>query len=221
MDDSANRKIVLTGGPGAGKTLITRLLVERYPDHFVMVPEAATQIYSSLQTRWDRLDTAGRKHVQKMIYAHQIAQEQRLIQTNPGKLLLLDRGTIDGAAYWPDGPEDYWQALGTTANQELARYGQVIWLETAASLGIYDGDLGNPVRFESPSDAIQSGQRLLQLWKNHPHLHSVAAFVSLADKIRAVEECLGLKSDLPGVQSPWIGAPKKNDISSPKGNTSG
>ncbi|GIW75843.1 MAG: hypothetical protein KatS3mg104_0906 [Phycisphaerae bacterium] len=192
MDDSWNRKIVLTGGPGAGKTLITRLLAERYPDQFVIVPESATQVYSELKTRWDRLDIPGRKYVQQRIYAHQIAQEDQASLAHPGKRLLLDRGTIDGAAYWPDGPEAYWKELGTTLARELARYGQVIWLETAASLGIYDGEISNPVRFESPLDAIRSGTRLLELWKDHPNLHSVGAFVHIEDKIRAVEACLGV-----------------------------
>jgi predicted ATPase len=184
------RKIVLTGGPGAGKTVITHRLAEMHPERFVVVPEAATQVYSDLATRWDRLDLEGRRRVQRMIYAHQVGQEDRVARANPGKTLLLDRGTIDGAAYWPDGPAAYWADLGTTNDREIARYDHVIWLETAAALGIYDGDASNPVRFESPTAAVESGRLLQQLWKDHPHLHHVGAFVTLDDKIAAVMECL-------------------------------
>lgn len=184
-------KIVLTGGPGAGKTVITRTLAARYPERFVLVPEAATAVYSDLSTRWDRLDLEGRRRVQRMIYAHQVGQEDRVAEANPGRTLLLDRGTIDGAAYWPDGPGAYWGDLGTTNDREIARYDQVIWLETAAALGIYDGDASNPVRFESPAAAVESGRLLQHLWKDHPRLHHVGAFVSLDDKIAAVLECLG------------------------------
>ena len=200
MSPSAN-KIVLTGGPGAGKTVITHRLARDFPDRFVLVPEAATHVYSDLATRWDKLDREGRKRVQRLIYAHQIAQEDRVLEQNPGKTLLLDRGTIDGAAYWPDGPGAYWQDLHTTNSRELSRYDHVLWLETAAALGIYDGDASNPVRFESPTAAVESGKLLLALWKDHPHLHHVGAFVTLDDKISAVMEILGdVECRMPNVE---------------------
>jgi len=169
---SAARKIVLTGGPGAGKTVITRALIEQFPDRYVLVPEAATAVYSRLNTRWDKLDLAGRRHVQRL------------------KTLLLDRGTIDGAAYWPDGADAYWIDLQTTLSAELRRYDTVLWLETAAALGIYDGDASNAVRFEDAAGAVASGHQLLRLWQDHPRLHHVGAFVDLADKIAAVVELM-------------------------------
>lgn len=91
-------RVVLTGGPGAGKTVISRRLAAEHPDRFVLVPEAATQVYDSLGTRWDRLGLEGRRDVQRRIYRLQIEQEDLLAAQHPGKTLLLDRGTIDGAA---------------------------------------------------------------------------------------------------------------------------
>src|SRR4051794_7241670 len=108
------KRIVLTGGPGAGKTVISRRIAAEHPDRYVLVPEAATQIYDALQTRWDQLDLAGRRDVQRRIYALQLQQEQRIANEHAGKILLLDRGTLDGATYWPDGTDDYWASLGTT-----------------------------------------------------------------------------------------------------------
>ncbi len=185
-------KIVLTGGPGAGKTVIASKLAEMNPHRFVIVPEAATAVYSELSTRWDRLDLEGRRHVQRLIYQHQVQQEDKTVANSPGKVLLLDRGTIDGSAYWPDGPEAYWQDLHTDLKSQLNRYDAVIWLETAAALGIYDGDASNPVRFESPAGAVESGRKLLEIWGSHPQLHHVGAFVSLDDKIAAVMEIIEL-----------------------------
>lgn len=184
------RRIVLTGGPGAGKTVISQTLVDRFPDRFVRVPEAATQVYSDLATRWDKLDTAGQKRVQRLIFAHQIHQENAVALAHPDQTLLLDRGTIDGAAYWPDGPAAYWVDLGTTLAAQLSRYDQVIWLETAAALGIYDGDQSNPVRFETPADAVASGQVLRELWRDHANLYHIGAFVTLEDKVQAVLEAI-------------------------------
>lgn len=180
------KRIVLTGGPGAGKTIISSALVSEDPGRYARVPEAATQVYEALQTRWDRLDTAGRRLVQRRIYQLQRLQEEELVAAAPDKILLLDRGTIDGAAYWPEGPADYWQHLQTTEAAELARYDAVIWLESCAAIGLYDGDASNPIRHEDPATAMAIGDRLRQLWSAHPQLHEVSACSRLEDKLAAV-----------------------------------
>jgi predicted ATPase len=184
------QRIVLTGGPGAGKTVVSAAIARADPARFVLVPEAATQVYDALRTRWDLLDLEGRRDVQRRIYRLQREQEERLGADFPGKVLLLDRGTIDGAAYWPEGPADYWRDLGTTAEAELARYDKVIWMQTAAAVGVYDGHSSNPCRFEDAEAAIASGNLLKSLWAGHPHLVHVGAFARLEEKIQAVRELL-------------------------------
>ncbi len=183
-------RIVLTGGPGAGKTVISHRLAAAHPDRFALVPEAATQVYDALQTRWDKLDLLGRREVQRKIYQLQVDQEDRTLRANPGKVLLLDRGTIDGAAYWPEGPDDYWRDVRSTLSRELTRYDAVLWLESSAALGLYDNDASNFCRFEDAQAAIASGKLLHRLWGDHPQLHQVAAFHKLDEKIRAVETIL-------------------------------
>src|ERR1019366_24194 len=156
-------RFVLTGAPGAGKTVISHLLAKKHPELWVLVPEAATQVYDALQTRWDKLTPAGRRDVQRKIYHLQLQQEEKIQQANPGKSLLLDRGTIDGAAYWPDGPDDYWRELSTSLSAELRRYTTVIWMQSSAAIGLYDGDSSNPRRHEPPAAAIASGDRIAKL----------------------------------------------------------
>ena len=184
------KRIVLTGGPGAGKTVISQLLAAESADRFVLVPEAATQVYAALQTRWDWLDVPGRRDVQRKIYRHQIEQEDRIAAANPGKILLLDRGTIDGAAYWPEGPGEYWRDLGSTLAAELMRYDAVIWMQTAAAIRIYDGSTSNACRFEDPAAAVSSGEVLKTLWRDHGRFRTIDAYQVLEDKLRAVRETL-------------------------------
>jgi predicted ATPase len=184
------KRIVLTGGPGAGKTVISSAIAAATPHRYVRVPEAATQVYDLLQTRWDRLDLPGRRDVQRRIYHLQRQQEDALAAAHADKILLLDRGTIDGAAYWPEGPDDYWRDLGTRASDELARYDAVIWLQTSATLGLYDHDASNPCRFEHPEAAIASGNLLKMLWGGHAQLMQVDAFADLNDKVNAVSTLL-------------------------------
>ena len=182
------RWIVLTGGPGSGKTAVSAALVAQDPERYAMVPEAATQVYHALQTRWDRLDLDGRREVQRRIYRLQVEQEARIAGENPGKIVLLDRGTIDGSAYWPDGPEDYWRELGTTVEREIARYDAVIWLETSAAIGRYDGADSNFCRFEDAAEAVRNGELLRKLWAGHPRLRTVAATRDIAETVRRVRE---------------------------------
>jgi hypothetical protein len=141
-----------------------------------------------MQTRWDRLDEAGRRDVQRRIYRLQRSQEDRIAAEFPEKILILDRGTIDGAAYWPEGPGAYWTDLKTSHPAELSRYDAVVWMQTAAALGIYDGDESNSCRFEDPQSAIDSGVLLAKLWGDHPRLHRVDAYPELNQKLNSVVE---------------------------------
>ena len=187
---STARKIVITGAPGSGKTVITRALADAHPDRFVLVTEAATQVYTMLQTRWDQLDLEGRRDVQRRIYHLQVEQEERFSREHPDKTLLLDRGTIDGAAYWPEGPQDYWRDLGTHADREIARYDAVILLETCAALGLYDGADSNFCRFEDAQAALLASERLKHLWSPHPRVRYVGASPRLEDKLAQVRQAL-------------------------------
>jgi predicted ATPase len=186
MNPPAQLRIVLTGGPGAGKSVIAAEVVRRWPDRLTLVPEAATQVYTMLNTRWDRLAIEERRDAQRLIYRTQVAQELRIAEAHPDRHLLLDRGTIDGAAYWPDGPDAYWRDLNTSIDVQLARYAAVLLLETAAVLGIYDGDASNRVRFEDADAAIAAQRTLLALWRGHPRLVEVSASPSLEAKIDRV-----------------------------------
>ena len=185
------RRIVLTGGPAAGKTILCTRLAGESPDVFIHVSEAATQVYDRLGTRWDRLDSQGRRDVQRRIYQLQNEQEAAIASRSAGKVLLLDRGSVDGAAYWPGGPDDYWLSLNTTHAAELSRYDAVIWLESCAVIGAYDGDASNPCRFESAADAIATGNRLKAVWQPHPNFHHVKACPHIEEKIIRVRELLG------------------------------
>ena len=184
------KRIVLTGGPGAGKTTVAAALARAEPGRFVIVPEAATQVYGRLRTRWDRLDATGRREVQRQIYALQIEQEHRLRRDHPDRVLLLDRGTVDGAAYWPGGAEDYWRALGTTAAAELARYDAVVWLQTCAAVDAYDGETSNACRHEDRALAVRRCDSVLHLWRSHPRLLRVEAFPRFEDKLAAATDAV-------------------------------
>jgi hypothetical protein len=76
----------------------------------------------------------------------------------------------------------FFEHVGTTLNEELARYDAVIFFETAAVGGIsIEG--GNPSRIESLKDALELDRRLRGLWSQHPHFVFVPHNVSFIQKV--------------------------------------
>jgi hypothetical protein len=174
-------RIVLTGGPGGGKTTAADLFRREIGDSVVIVPEAATLLFGGgfprvgasagrpgvVEEPPDGWAVLARRAAQQAIYHVQRNLEDTQAARFPHRALLCDRGTVDGAAYWPDGSEGFFEAVGTSLQAELARYDAVLFFETAAAGGLgIEG--GNPVRIESLEEALRLDERLVELWSEHP-----------------------------------------------------
>jgi hypothetical protein len=155
----------LTGGPGGGKTTAADLFRRELGPRVVIVPESATILFGGGFPRSLQLD--ARRSAQAAIYHVQRNLEDVQAALYPDRILLCDRGTIDGAAYWPDGSDDYFRAMSTTLEVELARYDAVVFFETAAVAGLsIEG--GNPIRQESLAQARALDAALRAQWSRHP-----------------------------------------------------
>jgi hypothetical protein len=113
-----------------------------------------------------RTEPGARRAAQLAIYHVQRNVEDVQTAAYPGRILLCDRGTIDGAAYWPDGPETFFEALQTTREAELLRYDAVIFFQSAAAGG-HGIEGGNPIRIESIDEAARLDKVLANLWSDH------------------------------------------------------
>lgn len=175
-------RVVLTGGPGGGKTTAADLYRREIGEGVVIVPEAATLLYTG---GFPRTGESGvRKATQRAIYHVQKNLEEAQAAHYKSRVLLCDRGTVDGAAYWPDENDGFFEHVGTTLDEELSRYDAVIFFETAAVGGIsIEG--GNPSRIESLKDALELDRRLRALWARHPHFVFVPHNVSFIQKVNA------------------------------------
>jgi predicted ATPase len=155
----------MTGGPGGGKTTAADLFRRELGELVVVVPESATILFGGGFPRTTQVD--ARRAAQAAIFHVQRNLEDVQAALYPERILLCDRGTIDGAAYWPDGSDAYFGAMGTTLDVEFARYDAVVFFETAAVAGLsIEG--GNPVRQESLEQARALDAKLRSLWSRHP-----------------------------------------------------
>lgn len=176
------RKIALTGGPGGGKSTAAELFKLEYKDFISLVPEVATLLFRGGYPRVD--SPLVIESIQKSIFHVQNNIEDTYSTLFPHHTLLCDRGTVDGGAYWPKGPEDFFQTNGTTLKAELSRYDAVIFFETAAAGGLAI-DLGNPVRNEDQIKAIEIDLKLKALWSQHPSFVEIKNEPSFLQKILA------------------------------------
>lgn len=163
------RRVVLTGGPGAGKTAVLELIRLFFCVHLKTLKESAGIVFGGGFPRGETI--ALRQASQKAIYHVQRELESTADAENAA-LVLCDRGTVDGAAYWI-GPSDLWTAVGTSHAGELRRYHAVIHLRTPTAPDAYGHE--NPLRVESLEQAATIDARIAQAWAGHPRILVVDA----------------------------------------------
>ncbi len=178
------KKIVLTGGPCAGKTTIADVLSRAYAGDLIVVPEAASTLFTGGFPRWPERES--RASLQRAIFSVQGEYETIFRAHYPNQLLILDRGTIDGAAYWPDGPDKFFEAMGTSLDKELARYDQVIYLESAGEEAYQIHGRRNPNRSETWQEAKHLDDLTRALWEKHHNLSLIENQRAFSDKISSV-----------------------------------
>lgn len=180
LPDRPNLRIVLTGGPGGGKTTALDLFRRELGERVVAVPESATIMFTGGFPRVD--DPDARRSAQTAIYHVQRNLEDVQSALHPTRVLLCDRGTVDGAAYWPGSGDDFFRAMRTSHEAELERYDAVVFFQTAAAGGLkIEG--GNPARTETSEQALTLDKALRTLWAKHPRFFLVPHRASFLEKI--------------------------------------
>lgn len=180
------KRIVLTGGPCAGKT--TALV--RVIDHFnslgfrvFCVPEVPT-IYSL--AGWNYLTPNRQLYFEgeRAILETQLTLEnqfERLASVCKKPVLIVcDRGTMDISAYMsPQEWEDITSQTGVNSNQLRERYDAVLHLVSAADgAEQYYTTATNSTRYEKADEeglriARELDKKVIKAWSGHPHLRVI------------------------------------------------
>lgn len=181
------RRVVLTGGPGAGKSAVLELVKQSFCPHVMVLPESAGIVFGGGFPR--RPDVASAQAAQRAIFYVQRELENAAERMNAA-VVLCDRGTVDGGAYWVGQP-DLWTSVGTTLSAELARYVAVIHLRVPSLDGGYNKS--NPLRVESAEEAARIDARITRLWAGHAHSYSVEPAATFLAK---AAEVLGIVKEL-------------------------
>lgn len=169
MLQPSNPRIVLTGGPGGGKTTFMNELRAEDPraERWLLVPEAAPLLFQAGLS-------ARNKNFQRAVVCLQTALEESCAEaTLPGQVLICHRGTLDALAYWLRNgwvEEEFFTVTNTTRNEHFQRYAGVIHLQTTAiDANAYYRRWPDAHRPESPTQAAETDQFCARAWSEHPN----------------------------------------------------
>jgi len=184
----ACRFIVVTGGPGAGKTAILELAARHFCRHVLVLPEAASILYNGGFLRHD--SRPAREAAQRAIFHVQREQERIGLEEKKYSVVICDRGTLDGLAYWPGSESSFFEEIGSSKAHELKRYQKVIHLHTPSTEFGYNHR--NPARIESVAAAQDLDRKIFRSWKGHPNLVNIQSTHDFFEKvmltIQAIQE---------------------------------
>lgn len=193
------KKIVLTGGPCAGKTTALVKITEYFSGFgykVFNVPEVPT-IYST--AGWNYLTPNRDLYYQGelAILETQLALENQFLKLaevcHKPVLVVCDRGTLDISAYIkPEEWEEITAMAGTNSNELRNRYDAVLHLVSAADgAEQYYTTATNATRYEQANEeglriARELDKKVIKAWTGHPHLRVINNHNDFENKLNRV-----------------------------------
>ena len=189
-------KIVITGGPCAGKTTAMSWIQNAFTKMgyaVLFVDETATQLISGGAAPW--LSTSNRDYQWQLIRLQQ-AKEEAFAEIGKTMkenriLIVCDRGAMDNCAYMT-GEEFSWILKQMNTSKILLRdqYDAVFHLVTAAKgAEKYYTLANNQARRETAEEAAALDDKLIAAWTGHPHLRVIDNSSGFEEKmLRLIKE---------------------------------
>ena len=173
-------KIVLTGGPCAGKTTALTWVNNYFSKRgytVLIVPETATELISNGVAPWTCNTNYDYQTFQVKLQKEkeEIFESAAKTMKNNKILIVCDRGVLDNKAYMTDIEfKKILKDLNTTLIRERDSYDAVFHLVTAAKgkENIYTCT-NNVARTEGIPEARELDDKIISSWTGHPHLRII------------------------------------------------
>ena len=184
-------KIVITGGPSAGKTTGLSWIQNEFTKlgyTVLFVPETATELISGGVTPWgcgsnlDYQKCQMRLQLEKERLFEQAAKTMKAEKV----LIVCDRGTMDNRAYMNE--LEFSQVLNEVGSDEIQlrdSYDAVFHMVTAAKGAekFYTTE-NNSARTATVEQAAALDDKLIAAWTGHPHLRVIDNSTNFEDKLK-------------------------------------
>lgn len=184
-------KIVITGGPCAGKSTAMSWVQNAFTQmgySVLFVPETATELITGGVAPW----TCGTNgDYQKCQMKLQIEKEKVFCEAASSMgadkvLIVCDRGTLDNKAYMDE--IEFNSVLKTIGINEVElrdNYDAVFHLVTAAKGAVeFYTTANNSARTETVEEAVEMDDKLISAWTGHPHFRVIDNSSNFEDKMR-------------------------------------
>ena len=174
-------KIVITGGPCAGKSTAMSWIQNHFSEKgwtVLFVPETATEFISGGVAPWTCGTNAEYQVVQMTLQREKERLFEQAARTMPKDRILIvcDRGMLDNRAYM-NAEETEWvlDRIGECEVELRDSYDAVFHLETAAKgAEQFYTTANNAARIETVEQAIQLDDRIIAAWTGHPHFRVIS-----------------------------------------------
>ena len=185
-------KIVITGGPCAGKTTGMSWIQNAFTEMgyaVIFVPETATELISGGVAPWTLNSNLDYQicQIKLQFEKEKVFEEAANKIFNADKILVVcDRGAIDNKAYMTDG--EFKSALSTLKLNEIElrdKYDAVFHLVTAAKGAEEFYTLSNnQARTETVEEASALDDKLISAWTGHPHFRVIDNALGFEEKMK-------------------------------------
>lgn len=190
--DKSITKIVITGGPCAGKTTAMSWIQNAFTErgyYVLFIPETATELINGGIAPWT-LDNSV--EFQKNLLKLQLEKEKiyesaaKKIFDKDKILIVCDRGVIDGKAYMSDGEFKYiLSELNLNETELRDNYDAVFHLVSAAKGAEEFYTLSNnKARTETIEEAAILDDKLIASWTGHPHFRIIDNSLGFDEKMK-------------------------------------
>ncbi len=183
-------KIVLTGGPCAGKTTALNWINNYFSNRgytVLFVPETATELITNGVAPW----TCGTNYDYQSCQAklqrikEQIFEEASKTMKNNKILIVCDRGMLDNKAYMKNVEfKRLLKEMNSNETKERDSYDAVFHLVTAAKGKEEVYTLANnTARTETPEQARKLDDKIISAWTGHPHFRIIDNSTDFEEKL--------------------------------------
>ncbi len=176
MKDKQIIRVVLTGGPLAGKSSTLAYLKKNFGRQIEIMPEIPTNFKKSILKHDAFYSDFFKKDLNKFFYAVQEQLEDlhfKMAQKNKCRLVVFDRGLLDGAAYFPGKLKDFLLTNKTAQRDIYKRYDAVIWLETLLKTDRKKSLAIRPLIKNEIDVALKVSENNFKNWRNHPDFYQI------------------------------------------------
>ncbi len=183
-------KIVVTGGPSAGKTTGLSWIQNEFTKlgyKVLFVPETATELITGGVAPWTcgtNLDYQ-RCQMRLQLEKEKVFEQAAASMKEEKILIVCDRGAMDNRAYMTEEEfQTILKELGTTEVRLRDSYDAVFHLVTAAKgAEEFYTTANNSARTEDVAGAAALDDRLIAAWTGHPHLRVIENNVNFEQKL--------------------------------------